>query len=140
MSSITNLFASVNSIITNTMNNRMNERMAASLNENGGDYEGCSPGPYDCYVLGKFYDSINYTTRLRMEQSIYLWTYRTMFAEMVPYGLTSDAGWGCMLRVSQMLLSQCLRVHVKGHDWMHYGDNSGFDDMVRCASSVCCQA
>lgn len=46
-----------------------------------------------------------------------LWlTYRCGFAEMVPYGYSDDAGWGCMLRSCQMLLSNALLRHGSGRD------------------------
>jgi len=38
-------------------------------------------------------------------------TYRHDFREIAPYGYTSDAGWGCMLRSAQMLLCYTLQCH-----------------------------
>ncbi|CEM20060.1 unnamed protein product [Vitrella brassicaformis CCMP3155] len=32
-------------------------------------------------------------------------------------GILSDAGWGCMIRVTQMALVQCLIYHTLGRDW-----------------------
>ena len=34
--------------------------------------------------------------------------------------ITSDAGWGCAIRVSQMLLAQCLLQKAFGREWRRY--------------------
>lgn len=52
-----------------------------------------------------------------MFESILWFTYRRDFAKMEPYEYTSDAGWGCMLRTAQMLLSQALKRTLLGRDW-----------------------
>jgi len=44
-------------------------------------------------------------------------TYRSGFHPMGPSGLTTDAGWGCTIRSGQMLLCNCLLVHLKGREW-----------------------
>ena len=55
-----------------------------------------------CYsfILGKRYarqrDS---DERVAMERSLFWFTYRAGFTEIEPYGYTSDAGWGCMVRI-----------------------------------------
>ena len=56
------------------------------------------------------------------EKSLFWFTYRSNFPEIHPYGYTSDAGWGCMLRASQMLVAHALRVHFKGRDWLPPND------------------
>ncbi|KAJ1446513.1 hypothetical protein M885DRAFT_546177 [Pelagophyceae sp. CCMP2097] len=47
-----------------------------------------------------------------LEKTLWL-TYRCGFPEMTPYGFTDDAGWGCMLRSSQMLFAAALRRHLE---------------------------
>lgn len=70
------------------------------------------------YILGRQYHAVlDYDARRSDELSLFWFTYRCDFPSMDPYGITSDAGWGCMLRATQMLLAQSLRMHYKGRDW-----------------------
>jgi cysteine protease ATG4 len=70
------------------------------------------------YLLGKtFHPVYGYQSRKEFEASLYWFSYRWDFPEIKPYGITSDAGWGCMLRSAQMLLAHCLRVHFKPQNW-----------------------
>ena len=70
------------------------------------------------HILGKTYDPIrDYAVRRDDESSLFWFTYRCDFPEIVPYNITSDAGWGCMLRSAQMLLGQALRLHFKSRNW-----------------------
>jgi cysteine protease ATG4 len=71
------------------------------------------------YLLGKTYDAVNdYAPRRNDEISLFLFTYRFDFPEIVPYRITTDAGWGCMLRSAQMMLAQALRMHYRGRNWI----------------------
>mmetsp|Transcript_23399 Transcript_23399/g.54351 ORF Transcript_23399/g.54351 Transcript_23399/m.54351 type:complete len:590 (-) Transcript_23399:1147-2916(-) len=73
---------------------------------------------YPLYVLGKVYDPHDdYTLKRNDENSLFWFTYRKDFPEIVPYRITTDAGWGCMLRSAQMLLGHTLRMHYKDRDW-----------------------
>lgn len=72
----------------------------------------------ETYVLGKTYHPIHdYNARRNDESSLFWFTYRCDFPCIEPYGITSDAGWGCMLRALQMLCGQALRLHYKSRDW-----------------------
>jgi cysteine protease ATG4 len=75
-------------------------------------------GRLKTHVLGRTYHPIHdYSPRRDDESSLFWFTYRCDFPEIAPYNITSDAGWGCMLRSAQMLLGQALRLHYKSRDW-----------------------
>ncbi|KAI8427619.1 hypothetical protein MSG28_002105 [Choristoneura fumiferana] len=88
--------------------------------------DGNNPEPDDIpktkdyvWVLGKKYSAIQDLDRIRRDITSILWcTYRKGFVSIGDEGLTSDKGWGCMLRCGQMVLGVALiRVHLSS-DWV----------------------
>lgn len=74
--------------------------------------------PY-IHILGKTYHPVHtYHERKSFEKSLFWFTYRCDFPQISPYGIDTDAGWGCMLRSAQMLLAHTLRIHFKTKNWM----------------------
>jgi cysteine protease ATG4 len=68
------------------------------------------------YSLGRRYHPVHeYNERKEYEESLFWWTYRYDFPEI--NCISTDAGWGCMLRSAQMMLSQALRIHFKSRHW-----------------------
>ena len=101
--------AQLNKLYFNDSNTKMTASNAAILSKMAN---------VGTYVLGKTYHPINdYNIRRIDESSLFWFTYRCDFPSIEPYGITSDAGWGCMLRALQMMCGQALRVHYKSRDW-----------------------
>ena len=74
---------------------------------------------YPVWILGKKYNAVEDRSLIRQDILSRLWfTYRKGF---VPIGggdgLTTDKGWGCMLRCGQMVLAQALMDLHLGRDW-----------------------
>ncbi|XP_056646251.1 cysteine protease ATG4A-like isoform X1 [Diorhabda sublineata] len=72
------------------------------------------------WILGKRYSAVQDINKIRQDIVSKIWiTYRKNF---IPIGgnegLTSDKGWGCMLRCGQMVLAQALVSLHLGRDWL----------------------
>ncbi|CAG2119007.1 unnamed protein product [Medioppia subpectinata] len=71
------------------------------------------------WLLGIKYSSLHELDDLRSDVKSRIWiTYRKNFVGIGgPNGLTSDSGWGCMLRCGQMALAQALSIRHLSRDW-----------------------
>lgn len=77
------------------------------------------------YLLGSTLHPLHdYHKRKSLEKSLFWFTYRYDFSEIKPYQITTDAGWGCMLRSAQMLLAHAFRVHFSQSRQQWHTDSS----------------
>lgn len=52
--------------------------------------------------------------RNRIIESFFRFTYRYNMPPLLPSTITSDCGWGCMLRAAQMIMAYTLKRHYLG--------------------------
>ena len=83
---------------------------------------------HDVWIMGNHYDfnnnDDNKNSNKQVMQSIVLdiyskiWiTYRSKFENILSSRYTSDAGWGCMLRTTQMMTAQALIIYYFDYSW-----------------------
>ncbi|XP_065347077.1 cysteine protease ATG4B [Cloeon dipterum] len=83
----------------------------------------CEPDDIPCtsdpvWILGKKYDANKELAAIRKDITSRLWfTYRKGFVPIGDSGITTDRGWGCMLRCGQMVIGQALLFMHLGRDW-----------------------
>lgn len=76
------------------------------------------------WIFGKKYDAYSDIVNIRLDITSKLWfTYRRNFVPIGgDYGLSSDRGWGCMLRCGQMVLGQALLFLHLGREWTWHAE------------------
>lgn len=73
-------------------------------------------------ILGTSYKDSNRAEIRIHVSSLFRFTYRKDFPTLHPYPISSDAGWGCMLRSAQMLMACALQRHLLGRSWRKSDD------------------
>lgn len=78
--------------------------------------------PKDCrtpvWLLGSKYSAVDDLEEIRADVLTKIWlTYRRSFQPVGSPQLTTDKGWGCMLRCGQMILAQALTELHLGRSW-----------------------
>ena len=67
-------------------------------------------------------------------------TYRTNFPAIAGTSITTDCGWGCMVRSGQMILATALMHYLLGSDW-RVGRSTSIDRVTHrqvCVSVCVC--
>ncbi|KAI9227794.1 MAG: hypothetical protein DHS80DRAFT_16610 [Piptocephalis tieghemiana] len=94
----------------------------ADAERSGGSSQEAEGGDRVCWVLGTSYRGFGWDGPLprRLQRDLLSrihCTYRTSFPPLGEQELTSDVGWGCMMRTGQSLLAQALLLRHLGRGW-----------------------
>lgn len=81
----------------------------------------------DIYIFGIKFDKDNRKQAFQLYQSVIWFTYRDNINFDGFPSVTSDVGWGCMLRVGQMMLAQVIRIQ-KGPNF--YSDEKFISKLI----------
>lgn len=77
---------------------------------------------FSTVILGTSYKDSDRSEIRTHVSSLFRFTYRKEFPPLHPYPISSDAGWGCMLRSAQMLMACALQRHLLGRGWRKSDD------------------
>ena len=113
---------------TTTTNNDNTENENTNKNDNGNDKDNTknsnkqgddnSTRNKDSNTRSEHTTTVPTLEQLFSDFSSLIWlTYRKNFEQLPTTNLTSDGGWGCTLRTSQMLLANSLLIHTLHDGW-----------------------
>jgi hypothetical protein len=97
----------------------MGRTFTPDVDQNLGDAQ--SLIPHTSYELHEFMTAFT---------SQFWFTYRSGFAPLANSNLTSDMGWGCMVRSGQMMLARALLCCVKDRNWNYLQEDSFHDTLL----------